>query len=142
MDYAATVTTVTAKYLAGKDMPPEYGEAVIPRLIAQLERHDPKHLNVLVGPQLEELATALVNGGRPHEALRCLLVLEGTLFCKAEAVRSRVSMYTFIALRNIANRTKEGSDVQAALRQVKALSPKSREQLATAIEELREMQAR
>jgi hypothetical protein len=123
-------------------MPHEYGDVVIPRLIVQLERHDPKHLNVLVGPQIEEFAVALVNGGRPYEALRCLTILEGTLFCKARVVQDRVSMYVFIALRNIANRTKATSDIRAALRQVEALAAEGRERLATAIAELREMEAR
>jgi hypothetical protein len=137
MNRTVSVSLLMVRYLAAKDKPQEYGDVLIPRFTAQLERYDPETIHPQLAVQLEQLGGELAAGGRKNDALRCFLFLSKTLF--GRAVAPRVSEYILAMRCNIALESKTREDVDAAVQLFSSLAPSQREQSSLAIAKLKSL---
>jgi len=134
MNRAVSVSLLMVRYLAAKDKPQEYGDVLIPRFLAQLERHSPESIHQQVAVILEQFGGELSSGGREREALRCFTVLSKTPFGKT--VAPRVSGYVFALHYNIALKSKRREDIEVAMQAFDSLPPSEREPFSNALPKL------
>ena len=112
MGRAVTQIFAVSTYMATKEVPPEFGDILFPRLVGQISKYNGADLHLELCDLVRDFAIQLAAGGRHREATRVLTVLKDSLFWRAWP---QADICLFASLNNIALETNLRPDFMAAL---------------------------
>lgn len=107
MGRAITQVFAVSIFMATKEVPPEFGDIVFPRLVQKICEYDGTELHVELCNLVRDFAIYLEAGGRHQEAASVMRVLKRSLFWH---VWPQGDMCLFASLTNIALKSNSRSD--------------------------------
>lgn len=127
-----------AKVITKRDGDPQYADIFIPRLIKQIEAHDPQKIIPLAWEPIRDLALDLIRGKRNREALRCLNFVKRTILGSGWTDKDHGgTFWIFAAHANIAWSSKKREEIQSALDLVGTLKGTELREMSQLIEGLK-----
>jgi hypothetical protein len=135
MGRAITQVFAVSIYMATKEVPTEFGDIVLPRLVRKISEYDGSDLHLELCDLVRDFAIELVSGGRYREAARVMRVLKRSLFWNAWP---QGDICLFASLNNIALDTKLPSDFEAAFEAAKRVPASQMQQIDPAIKNLKQ----
>lgn len=135
MGRAITQVFAVANYMATKAVPPEYGDAMFPRLIAKVTAYEGSALHLELCDLVRDFAVHLGSSGRHAQAVKVLRTLKASLFWRTW---SQGNFCLFASLNNIAQETKQRIDFEAALSAAQDLPADQFQQAESVIKRLRQ----
>jgi hypothetical protein len=126
MGRAITQVFAVSIYMATKNVPAEFGDVVVPRLVSQITKYEGTDLHLELCDLVRDFAINLGAVGRHREAVRVLNVLKGSLFWHTF---SQGELCLFTNLHNIAIETNGRTDFITALEAAKQIPASQMDQM-------------
>lgn len=133
MGSAITQVFALSGYMATKAVPPEFGDAMFPRLVAKITSYRGSDLHLDLCDLVRDFAIDLASSGRNSDAVKVMQTLRTSPFW---STWSDGNFYLFASLNNIAHATKRRSDFEAALKASNDLSNSQRQRVEPIIAKL------
>jgi hypothetical protein len=127
-----------ASVITQREADPQYADIFIPRLIKQIEAHDPQTIIPLAWEPIRDLALDLIRGKRNREALRCLSYVKRTILGSSWTDKDHGgAFWIFAAHANIGWSSKKREEIQSALDLVGTLKGTELQEMSQLIDGLK-----